>query len=33
MREHLIISEKERIRKAILAKVIDKYIKLTEAAK
>ena len=33
MRGHLIMNEKERICKAVLAKVTDKYIKLTEAAK
>ncbi len=33
MRGHLIMSEKERLRKGILSKVEDKYIKLTEAAK
>ena len=33
MRGHLIMNEKERIRKAVLAKVTDKYIKLAEAAK
>lgn len=33
MRGHLIMSEKERLRKGILSKVEGKYIKLTEAAK
>ena len=33
MRGHLIMSEKERLRKGVLSKVADGYITLAEAAK